>query len=319
MSRSRRVTRTRTPGWLLVAGLFLAGCTSPPDGAGSGNADGRADASATAAGPASSLPTLETTGPRLPIADLKPSAEITTDADGQVIEGLDVRTRVKIVHDDVRVQDVRVTFDVTQPGAYAIHVTHKADGTCPTGVVIDHVEVVGDTEVLADNAKAVYGECPFTLSNSSVHEVGSAVRITSGATLLDNYIHANHSVAGSDAHRSGVGLNGGSGNVIAGNSIDCEGSGCSGALVMYGSLAQVRDILIEGNLFNTSGSYCTYAGSVDSKDFPQSRDVRYIGNLFGRKYHEQCGRYGPVSGSDASAPGFVWRDNVWADTGAEVR
>jgi len=89
-------------------------------------------------------------------------------------------------------------------------------------------------------------------------------------------------------------------------------------MVMYGDFAQVRDVLIEGNLFNTTWSYCTYAGSLESMNYPQSKDVRYLGNLFGRKYSANCGQYGPVSGRDDSASGFVWKDNVWADTREQI-
>lgn len=262
------------------------------------------------------FPTRETTGYRVPTAELRLSEALVSERDGQIIERLDVRSRIKVVHDNVTVRDVRVTFDVKQTGAYALHVDTKTDGTCPTGTVFEHVEVVGQTDDLPDNAKAVYGACPFTLRNSSIHDVGSGIRITNGATIEGNYIHANHSVPGSRSHRSGIGLNGGADNVIVGNSIDCEGTGCSGALVLYGDFAQVRNVLIQGNLLNTTGSYCTYAGSLESKEFPLSSNVRYIGNFFGRKYSDTCGRSGPVAGNDSMAPGHVWRDNVWADTGA---
>lgn len=260
----------------------------------------------------------KTTGPRVPTSQLRPSEALVSERDGQVIERLDVRTRIKVIHDRVTIRDVRITFDVKETGSYAIHVATKKDGRCPTGVLIHHVEVVGATDGLPDNAKAVYGACPFTLRNSTIHDVGSGIRITNGATIEGNYIYANHSVPGSGSHRSGLGLNGGSSNVIVGNSIDCEGTGCSGALVLYGDFAPVQDVLVKGNLFNTTGSYCTYAGSLGSKKFPQANGVRYVGNFFGRKYSPSCGRYGPVAGRDSTAPGYVWRDNVWMDTDAEL-
>jgi hypothetical protein len=84
--------------------------------------------------------------------------------------------------------------------------------------------VVGDTRVLLDSSKAVYAECPFTLSNSSIHEVGTGVRITDGATIVRNYISANHSIPESWSHIAGIGLNGGSGNVVTRNTIDCSGT-----------------------------------------------------------------------------------------------
>jgi hypothetical protein len=308
---SRKLGRTPPLAKVLLAVVLATACSS----SGPAGAERAASLLGSAADGGMSFPTPDTTGPRVPISTLSASEAVVSEADGQVIEQLDVRSRVKVVHDDVTVRDVRITFDVKRTGSYALEVDTKKDGTCPTGVVLEHIEIVGDTDGLPDNAKAVYGACPFTLRNSNIHDVGSGVRITNGARIEGNYIHANHWIPGSGSHRSGVGLNGGSDNVIIGNSIDCEGEGCSGALVLYGDFAQVRDVLIQGNLLNTTGSYCTYAGSLESKKFPQASDVHYIGNAFGRKYSSKCGRFGPVAGNDSTAPGYIWRDNFWADTG----
>jgi hypothetical protein len=267
----------------------------------------------------SQFPSSGSTGPRVPVAGLVPSGPISTERDGQVIERRAVATRVEIRHDDVLVRDVLVDFDAPTTGVYALEITEKDDGSCPSNVVLEHVAVVGDTAVLPDNAKAVYGTCPFVLRHSRITDVGTGIRITSGATIEGNYVVASHAVPGSGSHRSGLGLNGGSGNVVTGNTIECAGEGCSGALVMYGDFEQVRDVLVERNLLNTTGSYCAYAGSSESKEFPLSQDVRFIDNSFGRAHHETCGRFGPVAGRHPDSAGFVWEGNVWADTGAELR
>jgi hypothetical protein len=263
------------------------------------------------------FPTMDSTGPRT--SDLKPSDSITTDEDGQVIEGLAVDGRIKIVNDDVVVRDVRINHVARESGQYALHIAEKSNGQCPSNVVIEFSEIAGDPDVLADNAKTVYGACPFTLRDSRIYDVGSAVRITNGATIEGNFIRANFYQEGSGTHRSGIGLNGGSDNTIVGNTIECEGPGCSGAFVMYGDFAPVRNILVENNLFNTTGSYCTYAGSLDTKPHPVAENVRYVGNQFGRKFFDTCGRYGPVAGRDSQGgQGFVWENNTWADTGEPV-
>jgi hypothetical protein len=261
------------------------------------------------------FPTMESTGPDIPASQMKMSNSITTSKTGQVIEGLNISSRVKIVHDDVVVRNSRINHTATKSGQYALHITKKSNGSCPENVVIENVEIVGDPSVLADNAKTVYGACPFTLRDSRVYDVGSAIRITNGSRLENNYIRANFYIPGSGTHRSGVGLNGGRGHQIIGNNIECEGPGCSGALVMYGDFARVRDVLVQGNLLNTTGSYCTYAGSVKSKPYPVAENVRYVGNHFGRKFFDTCGRYGTAAGRfSGGGPGFVWKDNVWADT-----
>ncbi|TDD98957.1 right-handed parallel beta-helix repeat-containing protein [Jiangella asiatica] len=260
------------------------------------------------------FPTMETTGPRT--SDLSPSEGITTSETGQVIEGLDVDGPIKIIHDDATVRDVRITHTGSGGGQYALHIAEKSNGECPQNVVIQHIEIVGDKSELADDAIALYGACPFTLQESRIYDVGSAVRITDGSHIEGNFLRGNFYNPDSGTHRSALGLNGGADHVITGNTIDCEGPGCSGAFVMYGDFAQVRNVLVEHNLLNTTGSYCTYAGSLDAKEHPVAEDVRYIDNHFGQKYFDTCGRYGPVSGRDSNGgPGFVWEGNVWADTG----
>ncbi|WP_053208016.1 right-handed parallel beta-helix repeat-containing protein [Jiangella muralis] len=256
------------------------------------------------------FPTLESTGPRT--SDLKPSKGITTSEDGQVIEGLEVSSGIKVVNDDVTIRDVRLVFDAK----YGLHIAKKNDGTCPQNVVIEYVEVTG-TSQLDDESIAVYSPCPYTLRNSSVHEVGSAVRITNGTVITGNYIHANHYIPNSGAHRSAIGLNGGGDHTITNNTVDCEGPGCSGALVMYGDFSPVENVLIEHNLLNTTGSYCTYGGSVDSKKYPTASNVRYVDNQFGRKYSSECGKYGPLTAWNGGN-GNEWSGNVWADTGQPV-
>lgn len=264
------------------------------------------------------FPTMDTTGPRVSVSSLRSSGSITTEENGQVIEELNITSRVKIVHDDVVVRNVRINHTAEKSGQYALHIDQKSNGSCPKNVVIEHIEIVGDTSVLVDTAKTVYAECPFTLRDSRIYDVGNGVRITNGARVVGNYILNNHFVPGSDSHRGGVALNGGHDNEIVGNTIACEGTGCSGALVMYGDFAPVSDILIEENLLNTTGSYCTYGGSLDSKEYPDATNVRYIDNHFGREYFDTCGRYGPKAGWDGSNEGNVWSGNVWHDTGEEI-
>lgn len=256
------------------------------------------------------FPNMDSTGPRT--SDLKPSGSITTEENGQVIEGLET-PNIKIVNDNVTVRDVRVAFG---EGKYGVHIAPGNDGSCPENVVLEYTEISG-TPQLDDESIGIYSQCPYTLRNSRLYDLGSAVRITNGSVIEGNFIRANHYISGSGAHRSAIGLNGGSDHTITNNTIDCEGPGCSGALVMYGDFAPVENVLIEHNLLNTTGSYCTYGGSVDSKEYPNASNVRYIGNQFGRKYSSDCGQYGPVTAFE-SGNGNQWTGNVWADTGAAL-
>jgi hypothetical protein len=264
------------------------------------------------------FPTMGSTGPTISVSDMKVSGSVESSKNGQVIEAVNVTSRIKITHDDVTVRNSRINHTATKSGQYALFIATKDDGSCPENVVIENIEIVGDTSVLIDKAKSVYGRCPFTLRDSRIYDVGNGVQLTSGARVEGNFILNNHFVPDSGSHRAGVALNGGTNNVIVGNTIACEGTGCSGGLVMYGDFGPVQNILIQGNLINTTGSYCTYGGSLPSKEYPKGTYIRYIGNHFGREYFPECGRYGVRSGWNGDYEGNEWRNNVWHDTGEVI-
>src|SRR5699024_8760042 len=51
------------------------------------------------------FPSMESTGPTMSVSEMAMSDSITTDESGQVIEGLNITSRVKVVHDNVVVRD----------------------------------------------------------------------------------------------------------------------------------------------------------------------------------------------------------------------
>jgi len=69
----------------------------------------------------------------------------------------------------------------------------------------------------------------------------------------------------------------------------------------------ITNVLIQNNLFNTAGGYCTYGGG------PQGTFIRYQDNRFGKKYSSTCGIYGAVSAFYSDNTGNVWTGNSWQD------
>lgn len=264
------------------------------------------------------FPSSATTGPRFAYDELEPSPRIVTTENGQVIEGLDVQSQIVVRHSDVVVRDVRIRFDGDRDGVYPIHITPRCDGCpAPTNVLIEYVEIAGEPGV-ALGPPAVFGpQGNWTLRHADIHGIGSGPRLTTNTAVEYSYVH---DIPNTDPeeHKSAVGLNGGTGNRVVGNRLECAVPGCSAALAMYGDFSPVEDVLVEGNLFNTSGSYCVYGGSVEGKPYPVGADIRILNNHFGREHHEQCGIYGPVAAWDGSVEGNLWEGNVWADTGEPV-
>lgn len=258
------------------------------------------------------FPTPESTGFRVAESALTPSGGITSSHDGQVIQGMDITGNVTIVHDNVTVVDSRISFTST----YGLLVDKKADGSCPVGARFLYVEV--DGRLAAENDIPVYSpSCGWTVDHAYIHNVGRTSRMTNDSTLSNSYVFSNRT-GDSGAHRGAVGTNGGRNNQIINNVLMCEGTGCSAAIPMYGDFAPVDGMLVVHNLLATTGSYCAYGGSLDSKPYPNGSNIRFIDNHFSTAYFSTCGRYGPISGFERGVRGNEFIGNVWHETGLPV-
>lgn len=172
------------------------------------------------------------------------------------------------------------------------------------GLVLVDVELDGSDDS-NPHGESVIGNSNYTCIRCHIHDVDRGPNLGSNVRIESSYLHGIRSVAA-------INSNGGSNFTIVHNNLRCEGSGCSAALSLYGDLARVEDVLVQHNLFNTAGSYCTYAGSDRSKDNGVGLNIRYLDNRFGKQLRSDCGVHGPVS-SWAEGNGNVWRGNEWAD------
>jgi hypothetical protein len=236
-------------------------------------------------------------GRTLRYGDLKPSGTIVTSRDGQVIERLDISGEIRIRHDNVVIRAVRIRTGGSRYGISA------EPGHSPKGTLIEHLEMDGRNN---PNQIGVYLS-RFTMRHAHIYGQSTGVRFGSGSTIEYSYVHSQALQSGS--HNTAMSMHGGTGSRVRFNNL--VGS-TSSALSLYPRVAPLVDILVEGNLFN-GGSYCTYAGGGPKEYAPQSRDIRYVDNLFGKLKYPRCGQYGPFTNWDGSKPGNVWRDNTYQD------
>lgn len=269
--------------------LFGAGTVSPP--------------------PTDEFPTIDTTGPRT--TSLTASGGVTSTSAGQLIERKNITGQLKIAHDNVTVRDVRVNGI----GTYMVTVVPKSGGSCPTGVRFEYIEINGVNA--AENDIPVYANCPFVIDRAYVHNVGRSSRLTNNQTIENSYIFSDRT-GDSGAHRGGVGINGGNNNIIRNNVLKCRGVGCSAAIPNYGDFSTVSNLLIEHNLVSTSGGYCMYGGSLDSKPYPDGSNIRIINNHFSREFNSKCGQFGPLAGWEGNIRGNVSSGNIWHETGEPI-
>ncbi|ACV80762.1 hypothetical protein Namu_4479 [Nakamurella multipartita DSM 44233] len=257
------------------------------------------------------FPSPENTGPRSTGPEI--AGPIATSSSGQVIEDVTVDGNITIQHDDVVVRDVRVMGT----GNYMINIRPKSDGACPANIRIEFVEI--DGENAPSEAIAVYGSeanCGFTFDHSKIVDTGRGIRMGSNVAVSNSYIYVNRTWDG--AHRTALSDNGGSNLQIKNNTLFCELPGCSAALSLYGSLAPIENVLIEGNLMSTTGQYCIHGGSVSSKDFPSGSNIRIVNNRFSTSLGARCGKAGPVASFDDGQDGNALSGNVWHENGEPV-
>jgi hypothetical protein len=177
-----------------------------------------------------------------------------------------------------------------------------------------------DVEIDGENSdpthQSAIGNDNYTCIRCNVWRTGRGANLGHNVVIRDSWFH--NFYKGPDApHMSAIGSNGGTNYQIIHNNLDCQETACSGALVMYGDFSAVSNVLVQNNLFNTPGSYCTYGGSVGGKAYPHATNVRYIDNLFGKKYTSVCGMYGPFTSWENNA-GNAWSGNRWQDGSGSV-
>lgn len=175
-------------------------------------------------------------------------------------------------------------------------------------------EIAAKSVINTGGGSAING-ANVTCIRCRIHYVPTGISLGNGSVIRDSYI--SDVTWGPGAHQAAIGAGGDSGHnsQIIHNRLDCSRwnvnasgfqQGCSSALSLYDE-PTLNNVLVQHNLFNTAGGFCTYGGG------PQGTNIRYISNMFGKKYNATCGMYGSVSAFYASNGGNVWSDNSWQD------
>ena len=225
--------------------------------------------------------------------------------DDAFVDGLDINLCVKVFANNVTIQRSRIRCS----DYYAIRTADPP--TRYRGLKLIDVELDGLGQA-GTQTIAVEETASGHFLRVNVHGMGSSgPRIGSGTVIEDSYIHGFHCNPGD--HAAGISSNGGGGDIVVRhNNIDIDHrAGCaSAAWAIYLDFGTYNGILTEKNLFN-GGAYCAYAAlKAPGSAYPPAVNVRFVDNVFGRKYSPQCGAYGPIA-QWANSPGSVWRNNTW--------
>lgn len=299
---------------VVSAALMLGGCSIEPAAAPTPSPDDpRATSSrATPASPSSGgFPSVDSTGPRVSVAQMSThTGNLSTSADGQVIERMVINGNLTIRHNNVIVRDVLIRG----VGRYMVHVDN-VDARCPSNVKVEYTEVDGSR--VGPNQIPVYAECGATFDHLYVHGSGRGIRLVSNSVVSNSFVIAHRHEGG--MHRTAIGHNGGSNNTVYHNTLYCEGTNCSSAVSSYGDFAQVDGFRLENNLLATTAYYCVYGGSGPvggSNAFPHGSNVKIINNHFSTIYAADCGQSAPINTASFAngVRGNECHGNVWHES-----
>lgn len=290
--------------------------------------------------------TYEMVGPRVPLTVT--GTTFTTSYDGQVIEGLEVRDRINVNHNDVTIRDCRVRM-TTYNVDYHIYINSAARNT-----VIEYCELVQDypTRIACTgvpngtlcwagtplptpthgrgrkNTPGVYSpgwtNGYWTLRWSYVKDVSRGPLLGSHCTVENNIIEAiersDHAYdAPSDltagVHRSGLGCSfGGTDNVVRNNRIVTRMPNSSAAHSLYEDVNRIDRWTIENNYYD-GGSFTLRTGEGDAT--AQSYIV-VKNNRWGSEYYpaghpdRPMGNFGPAAFWQPTSTGNEWHStNAW--------
>lgn len=216
----------------------------------------------------------------------------------------------KIVDCDLRIQTIDVVITRSVINGIVV-VRNPEDG---------HSFRISDSEVRAGERMVTgLGNGNFTATRVEITGGRRSANCEVNCTIEDSLVHEQAGDPNGRAHLSGIRM--GQNTILRYNTIICEGrriapaSGCSAALTGYGDFAPVQNNLIEGNRFvGGNASFCAFGGSSRKKEFSdQTRDIRFLRNVFVRGDTGKCGNLAPIEAFDSSAPGNVWEGNTWDD------
>lgn len=259
-------------------------------------------------------PTPGSTGPRMPMSELTATGSITTTRDGQVIERVDVSGQIKILHDNVTIQDSRINVG----GGYAIRV-QDVDGECPTGTVIRYVEIDGSDS--GSTAVAYDGGCGWSWDHVYMHDTTDGIKTYGPSTFTNSYF-ATERYTSDGAHRTALGFRGPN-QVIRNNVLICDvpQGGCSAALTLYSYPRAIVDVLVEGNFFAATAAYCAYGGAVQEFG-DQAANVDFFNNAFSvaltPETANECGRAGNITAHRNGVDGNESVGNYLYETGQPI-
>jgi len=265
------------------------------------------------------------------------SGAATITEPGTIIDGKDITSCLRIEANDVVIRRswVRCAGGRESTTTYGI-----AAGEGITGLVVEDTEIssaevpsdcrVGDPPLLT--RPMLLGPANGArLTRVHAHHTRSGINLGSNVVIEDSLLLTNcnpdpHGGSGEDwQHSTAIGALGGTSHVVLRhNVLDNGAENASSSISFYPQTnfgGPNDDVTIDGNLINADAVYCAYLGYTPSEGERPNTRFRITNNVWGAKYHADCGSGAPVTYAsfdlasfNAAYPGGwgnVWSGNTW--------
>jgi hypothetical protein len=223
-----------------------------------------------------------------------------------VIEGLDLHGDIVVLAANVTIRNCRITG----AGDWAILQRMEAGSG---GLTVEDTEISGGGGRPLEFGILNYAGM-LTVRRVDVHTMMSAVQTPQGL-IEDSYFHAPKDFPGAHVTlvASGSGPRPGMSLTIRHNAI-LNPVGQTAAVALYQDFGLNHDVLVQGNLL-AGGGYTIYGGAGRHGT---PHHIRFVGNVFSRRYFAKGGAFGWGTTWDGSGRGNRWSGNVWEKTGKPV-
>lgn len=243
---------------------------------------------------------------RQPIVDLTPSGPISSDHDGQIIQGLDIRGPVRIRHHDVTVRNSRIR--ASGANTYGISYAPPEDEELG-GATIECVQLDGQGSEAVGILLAGTGQ-----SVRKTHILGYRVGVhwSGNDHWANNLIERLHYSI--ESHNTSGSIRGQHIELLRNRFED----GNSAAIAIYPDShpnVVIRDITLVENFWQTpKANYCVNFGIGGKGPYARrSSHVRVTDNMWGQEHNPTCGSSGPFTAWTDARKGNQWRNNVYED------
>jgi hypothetical protein len=247
--------------------------------------------------PSTGFPDASNTGPS---GALSPSGSISTSANGQVIQNLDITGTISVNHSNVVIRNIRIR----QPGGEAISIDPSTSGT-----VVEDCELDGTGDTRSDPAIAY---ARYTIRRCDIHHFGEGPRANGDTVIEDNYIHDFVDYSSIDAHQDGIQVVCNNNIVIRHNTILMNTENANAAIMVGTAQGTVDNVVIRDNLM-AGGGYTVYGGSAEGYS-PNATRVQITNNRISTQYMPRGGYYGPFTNTYQ----VTMYGNVWHETGNPI-